>query len=180
MFLHLFMTNLNSSLKRSHLEHFLKLFCLVVFFLTVALRKNVFSRNFLLFISTFGHVVVKGLYWILKFWNFKWFLKRLRLKTFFGLIAFTYRHKPQTLKIVFLRLAMPQWNISSKFRNFECFLAQTLSHIFLFKSSSYVLILYKNIQIPVPESGHAIVQYFILILKLWMFLKQILSQFFAS
>ena len=64
------------------------------------------------------------LYWILKFWHFKWFLTY-----FFSLIAFTYRHKQQQLKIVFLSLAMSQWNISSKFRNFECFLIKLL-HIF--------------------------------------------------
>ena len=50
----------------------------------------------------------KKLCWILKLWDFKWFLKRLRLTTFFGLIAFPYRHKPQEFKIKFLSLVMPQ------------------------------------------------------------------------
>ena len=68
----------------------------------------------------------KKLYWILKFWNFKWFLTN-----FFGLIAFTYRHKQQQLKIVFLSLAMSQWNISLKFRNFECFWIRLLPIFFL-------------------------------------------------
>ena len=66
-------------------EHFLKLSCLIIFFLTVAFV--------LLFVPAFGHVAVNKLYWMLKFWNFIRFLKILFLTTFFGLIAFTYRYK---------------------------------------------------------------------------------------
>ena len=56
---------------------------------------NIFSKNFLLFVPVFDHVTVKKLDWILKYWTFKWFLKRLCLTTLFSLMAFTYWQEPQ-------------------------------------------------------------------------------------
>ena len=90
---------------------------------------------------------------------------------------FQYCLKPPNF--TFLNLVIPQYNISSNFWNFE-YLLNRLFHIFLSENNSFVVTLNKNIQICVPESGHATVKYFIEILNFWMFLKQTLSHIFVS
>ena len=139
--------------------------------------EKVISDRTLLVFPSFDQVKVRLLNQ--NFWKFESFLKRFSPVFFFFKIVFVFQCCLKTPNFTFLNLFIPQHNISSNFWNFE-YLLNRLSHIFLSENNSCVVTLNKNIQICVPESGHATVKYFIEILNFWMFLKQTLSHIFVS
>ena len=166
------MTHWNILLNWWPVEDFQKLFCLMVFFLTVA-----FVQIYILKTSCYLcplwvmlqqkiilNIEILKFYVILK--SFMW----LCLLSMLSRIDTNHNKSKSCFwakschSIIFIEI----WK-------FWMFLNQTLSQIFVSWNSACLLTLYKSIQTRVPESGHTTVKYFTEMLEFNNFLKIRLS-----
>ena len=166
------MTHWNILLNRWHVEDFLKLFYLIVFFHTVA-----FAQIYIL----------KASYYLCSLWvmlqqkiilNIEILKFYVILKSFMWLCLLSMLSRIDTnhnkskscfwAKSCHSKIFIEIWK-------FWMFLNQTLSQIFVSWNSACLLTLYKSIQTRVPESGHTTVKYFTEMLEFNNFLKIRLS-----
>ena len=133
VFIRLFMTHWNILLKRWHLEHFLKLSCLIVFFFTVFLCKYIFWKLPIV-CATFGHVTVNNLIEYYKFWMF---LKKILSHIFLSWNSSCVLTSYKNIQIRVSESGHATVKYFTGIVTFKMFLKTTLSHIFLSYSRFY-------------------------------------------